>query len=166
MDRRLEKKGFEYLVRAAPLLPEVDIRLYGYGPLEDDLRRVAAEVGATNVEFAGIIEGPEALEDTYRQADLFVLPCVRAADGDLDGLPTVLLEAMGAGVPAVGCVGEPGPQDIAEAGAGLSLVAPGDIEDLAHAIGALAREVMQGAAQLKVPLIVDVGSGRSWAEAH
>lgn len=99
--RFIEKKGLEFLVRAAPLLPEVDIRLYGFGPLEDDLRSLAAQLGADNVEFAGPLEGPESLERAYHSADAFVLPCVRAENGDLDGLPTVILEAMAAGVPVV-----------------------------------------------------------------
>ncbi len=99
--RFIEKKGLEFLVRAAPRLPEVDIRLYGYGPLEDDLRALAVEVGADNVEFAGPLDGPQSLEAAYHSSDLFALPCVRARNGDLDGLPTVLLEAMAAGVPVV-----------------------------------------------------------------
>ena len=99
--RFIEKKGLEYLVRAAPSLPDTDIKLFGYGPLEDDLRALAVEVGASNVTFEGSIDGAAALEAVYHSADAFVLPCVRAENGDLDGLPTVLLEAMAAGVPVV-----------------------------------------------------------------
>ncbi len=99
--RFIEKKGLEFLVQAAPQLPDVDVVLYGYGPLEESLRALALDVGAVNVEFAGPIEGQEQLEAAYGSSDLFVLPCVRAENGDLDGLPTVILEAMAAGVPVV-----------------------------------------------------------------
>ena len=99
--RFIEKKGLEFLVRAAARMPDVDVRLFGYGPLEESLRALVVETGATNVEFAGSLQGKGALEAAYHSSDLFVLPCVRAENGDLDGLPTVLLEAMAAGVPVV-----------------------------------------------------------------
>src|SRR5256885_11733791 len=40
----------------------------------------------------------EAVRETYRQADIFALPCVISQDGDRDGIPTVLLEAMASGL--------------------------------------------------------------------
>jgi glycosyltransferase involved in cell wall biosynthesis len=47
------------------------------------------------------------------------------------------IEAMAAGLPAIGCRGEPGPEEIAAAGDGLILVPPGDIERLTQRIGEL-----------------------------
>ena len=47
------------------------------------------------------------------------------------------VEAMAAGVPAIGCRGEPGPEEIAAAGDGLVLVPPGDIERLSQRIDEL-----------------------------
>ena len=47
------------------------------------------------------------------------------------------VEAMAGWLPAIGARGEPGPEEIASAGGGLELVAPGDIAGLADAIGAL-----------------------------
>jgi teichuronic acid biosynthesis glycosyltransferase TuaC len=47
------------------------------------------------------------------------------------------VEAMAGGVPAIGCRGEPGPEEIAAAGDGLVLVPPGDIERLTQRIDEL-----------------------------
>ncbi len=47
------------------------------------------------------------------------------------------IEAMAGGVPAIGCRGEPGPEEIAAAGDGLVLVPPGDIERLTQRIDEL-----------------------------
>jgi glycosyltransferase involved in cell wall biosynthesis len=50
---------------------------------------------------------------------------------------TAYVEAMAAGVPAIGCRGEPGPEEIAAAGDGFMLVPPGDIERLSQRIDEL-----------------------------
>jgi len=60
-----------------------------------------------------------------------VLPSVDEAFG------VAYVEAMAAGVPAIGCLGEPGPEEIAAAGGGIRLVPPGDPETLAAEIRAL-----------------------------
>ena len=65
---------------------------------------------------------------------MFVLPSTDEAFG------VAYVEAMAGGLPAIGCRGEPGPQEIAGAGDGLVLVAPGDIEALAGEIEALVGE--------------------------
>lgn len=99
--RFVEKKGMRYLVEAAANLPEFDIILYGYGPLDAELRALADRLEVSNVTFGGSLDDTKALWQAYAEADIFVLACVRATDGDLDGLPTVLVEAMAAGVPVV-----------------------------------------------------------------
>lgn len=99
--RFIEKKGFSYLIRAAAVLKDVDFVIFGYGPLDHELRTLANELDAANVTFGGSLESEDQLHAAYRSADLFVLPCVRAENGDLDGLPTVILEAMASGTPVV-----------------------------------------------------------------
>lgn len=99
--RFIEKKGLRYLVEAAACIPGADFHLYGYGPLEGELRIQARRLGLTNVHFMQPLTDPMSLHAAYARADLFVLPCVRAANGDMDGLPTVILEAMGSGVPVI-----------------------------------------------------------------
>lgn len=99
--RFVEKKGFRYLVEAAPKLAGTSICIYGYGPEEEQLQQLISSLGADNVILAGELSDMHSLHEAYRNADLFVLPCVEAANGDLDGLPTVLLEAMAAGTPVL-----------------------------------------------------------------
>ncbi|MBL1217490.1 MAG: glycosyltransferase [Planctomycetes bacterium] len=101
--RYIEKKGIEYLIRAMSMLDrdafEVDI--YGYGPLENDYHRLIDELKVENVTVHGPFQGDEERTRIYESADLFVLPCVVAESGDVDGFPTVFLEAMAAGVPVI-----------------------------------------------------------------
>ncbi len=99
--RFVEKKGLASLIDAAASLPSVDVHVYGYGPLEQALREQVQRLGLTNVRIEDPLTSSEGLHEAYARADLFVLPCVRAANGDLDGLPTVILEAMASGVPVV-----------------------------------------------------------------
>jgi glycosyltransferase involved in cell wall biosynthesis len=131
--RFIEKKGIEYLIRAAVLLPQVDVVIHGYGALEGDYRRLIEELGVTNVEIAGPLVTRDALLEAYAAADVFVLPCVRAANGDLDGLPTVLLESMAAGVPVVTSAIANSPDLIVDGVTGF-LAQAGDHVDLAHAV--------------------------------
>ena len=101
--RFIEKKGIEDLIRAADLLRDgdVEVRIYGYGPLEDRYRALVQELGLDNVRLLGSLEDADAVRAAYAEADVFALPCTRAENGDMDGLPTVLLEAMALGVPVV-----------------------------------------------------------------
>lgn len=101
--RYIEKKGIEYLIRAMGMLDpdEFEADVYGYGPLESSYRKLIEELGVTNVRIHGPFQGDDERAAIYGSADLFVLPCVEAADGDVDGFPTVFLEAMSAGVPVV-----------------------------------------------------------------
>ncbi len=72
----------------------------------------------------------EAIEQA-RQCTLFVMPSTEEAFG------VAYIEAMAGGLPAIGCRGEPGPEEIAAAGDGFMLVPPGDIERLTQRIDEL-----------------------------
>ena len=101
--RFVEKKGCEYLVRALGLLRAEAIPLRGIlvgdGPLRPSLERLAREVGA-DVEFAGFLP-PAGVRDWLERACVAVVPSVTAADGNSEGLPTVILEAQAMGTPVV-----------------------------------------------------------------
>jgi glycosyltransferase involved in cell wall biosynthesis len=101
--RFVEKKGIEHLIRAAPLLAEheVDIHIYGYGDLEQSYRKLVDELGARNVLIEGPIGSREDLMKAFSRHDLCICPSVRTTDGDMDGIPTVLLEAMASGLPVM-----------------------------------------------------------------
>lgn len=103
--RLVEKKGFSDLLEAMALLRAqgrpVPLDLVGSGPLEDDLRRQVARLGLTDlVRWYGPLTQDE-VRAAVRRAAVLAAPCVVAADGNRDGLPTVVLEAMALGTPVV-----------------------------------------------------------------
>lgn len=101
--RFIEKKGIQHLLVAMQRFrkTELVVTLYGYGPMEDEFRATIAELRLENVEFGGPINGKSDLARAYSQADFLIAPCVEASNGDMDGFPTVILEAVFAGVPVV-----------------------------------------------------------------
>lgn len=103
--RLVEKKGFADLIHACDLLQRTGCRLrcriVGKGPLERQLRALIDDLQLENVvELAGPLPR-DALLNLYPRAAVFVAPCVVGSDGNRDGLPTVLIEAMALGVPVV-----------------------------------------------------------------
>jgi glycosyltransferase involved in cell wall biosynthesis len=103
----------------------------GDGPERPALQAMAQELGlAGRVEFRGAL-APELALETAREGAIFVLPSIDEAFG------VSYIEAMAGAVPAIGCQGEPGPEEIAAAGGGMRLVPPGDPEALAAELGRL-----------------------------
>lgn len=103
--RLVPKKGFDDLVRVTAELAhrgtEVDVRVVGDGPEGTALRGLAAELGVGDlVRFTGPADSTEVAR-AMRAAAVLVVPSVVTADGDQDALPTVVLEAMAAGLPVV-----------------------------------------------------------------
>jgi glycosyltransferase involved in cell wall biosynthesis len=104
--RLVEKKGFDQLMNACALLARrgVDFRCRIVG--EDGsagpaLRAQIDELGLSDrVRLQGAM-AQTALREVYRDAAVFVLPCRVMEDGDRDGFPNVLAEAMAMGVPVV-----------------------------------------------------------------
>lgn len=108
--------------------PDLRYRLIGDGPERDRLAHLARELGLdARVEFTGPLPHEEALR-RGRDASVFVMPSTDEAFG------VAYVEAMAAGLPAIGARGEPGPEDIARVGHGMRLVPPGDPEALAQEI--------------------------------
>jgi len=103
----------------------------GDGPELHALRSRAARLGiADRVELPGQLPPAAALQRT-RRAWLLAMPSIDEAFG------VAYIEAMAGWVPAIGTRGEPGPEEIASAGSGFSLVAPGDVDALAATIDGL-----------------------------
>ncbi|NUQ64862.1 MAG: glycosyltransferase family 4 protein [Pirellulales bacterium] len=103
--RLVEKKGFADLVDSCAVLARrgrrLRCRIIGEGELQEDLRR---RISAAGVE--GLVEllGPRPQSEVIgivQEAAVFAAPCVVGSDGNRDGLPTVLLEAMALGTPCI-----------------------------------------------------------------
>jgi glycosyltransferase involved in cell wall biosynthesis len=138
--RLVEKKGFGDLVEAVALLVQAgrDLRvdIVGTGPLEDELRE---QIRARRLE--GIVRMRGALpqgqvRQVVQEAAVFAAPCVVGGDGNRDGLPTVLLEAMALGTPCVATDVTGIPEVIRDGQTGL-LVPPSSPARLAGALGRL-----------------------------
>ncbi len=114
-----------------PRYPALRYMIIGDGPERTVLEGFAARLGVTErVDFRGQL-APEQAIDEARRCTLFVMPSTEEAFG------VAYVEAMAGGIPAIGCRGEPGPEEIAAAGDGMVLVPPGDIERLTQRIDEL-----------------------------
>jgi len=103
--RLQEKKGLGDLVEACALLRDRGLdfrcRIVGQGRLRPALKARIAELGLEGrVKLLGVLS-QDRIIDEYAGADLFVLPCVVGADGNQDGLPVSIVEALASGVPVV-----------------------------------------------------------------
>ena len=103
--RLVEKKGFGGLIDACGILRDRGVafqcRIVGDGVEHANL---SARIEQLNLGAMVGLAGPRPhaeLIGTFREAAVVAAPCVIGADGDRDGLPTVLLEAMALGVPCV-----------------------------------------------------------------
>ncbi|MFQ5428777.1 MAG: glycosyltransferase [Phycisphaerae bacterium] len=135
--RLIEKKGFTHLIRAIELLRDeglsVRCRIAGEGPLRAALQDQIDCAGlGQQVELAGPLE-QAVVGDWMKRATCFCLPCVQAADGNIDALPTVLLESLASGCPSISTRISGVPEIIEDRLSGL-LAAPGDARALARAI--------------------------------
>ena len=114
-----------------PRHPTLRYTIIGEGPERIALEGLASRLEvAERVDFLGQLAPREAVERA-RRCTLFVMPSTEEAFG------VAYVEAMAAGIPAIGCRGEPGPEEIAAAGDGFMLVPPGDIERLTQRIDEL-----------------------------
>jgi glycosyltransferase involved in cell wall biosynthesis len=104
--RLVEKKGFDQLVAACALLKQrgAHFRCLIVGEDGDAGDALRALIAASNLGDVVRLQGAvaqDALREIYRGAHAFALPCRITADGDRDGFPNVLAEAMAMGVPVV-----------------------------------------------------------------
>lgn len=140
--RAVTKKGLDTLAHALAGLP-VDIHWrwthIGGGELSGELKSLVDRLGiAGRVEMHASRPQSEVLAE-YRQADLFVLPCRIAPNGDRDGLPNVLVEAQSQGVT---CISTPisGIPELIEDGRTGMLVPPDDVTALRSAMEGAIRD--------------------------
>lgn len=102
--RFVEKKGLEFAIRgfakALAKAPDqaIHFELIGSGPLEDSLKALVQELHiAEFVTFSGALPHKE-VADALNRSDALILPSVVSSDGDMEGIPLSLMEAMASGV--------------------------------------------------------------------
>ena len=138
------KKGFDVLVHALAELRarDLDVKLVlagEDGPQAPAIRELAGELGvADRIVWRGTVTQAELLAE-YRSSSMFVLACRVDADGDRDGIPNVLVEAMAAGLPVVSTTVSGIPEIVEHDMNGL-LVPPDDPHALADAIWRIAKD--------------------------
>ncbi len=138
--RFVEKKGFANLVYAVAAVRKKGRRvrcwLVGDGPERGALQRQVTQLSVGDaVEIKGWMP-QEELAEAYEQAAALAAPSVVARDGDMDGLPNVVVEAAALGVPLV-TTGVGGLPDLVRDGETGLVAKPGDADDLAERIEAL-----------------------------
>jgi colanic acid/amylovoran biosynthesis glycosyltransferase len=138
--RLIEKKGYPYLIKACRILADQGYNfrclIAGGGPQESLLKQMIAEHDLSDyVSLLGAVF-QEHLRDYLGKADVFALPCVVGSDGDMDGIPNTLMEAMAMEIPTVSTTISGIPELIEDRKTGL-LVPPQDEVSLAKAIATL-----------------------------
>lgn len=142
--RLIEKKGFHILLEALAVLRSRNIRfrcvIAGEGPLRESIASAVAARGlAGSVVLAGAVPLDRLRERYYSRARVLAQPCVIARDGDRDGIPTVIVEAMALGVPVVSTRVSGIPEAVQDGRSGL-LFDPGDAAAFAEGIARILAE--------------------------
>lgn len=103
--RFMEKKGYLYgleaFARVAPFWPNLEYRIIGEGLLRHTIQQTIHQLDLTE---RVILLGPRTQRQVITElqhADLFLLPSVTAANGDKEGVPSVLKEALATGLPVI-----------------------------------------------------------------
>jgi len=137
-----EKKGHRVLFEALakePALDRIEVDLAGDGPLRAELQQLAERLGlASRIRFHGDLT-EKVVAEMLRSADIFVLPSVVERNGDTEGIPVALMEAMAAGLPVVTSRLSGVPELVRQGETGL-LADPGDVSGLADRLTELLSE--------------------------
>lgn len=167
-------KGFDLALAALAIVrrsvPEARLVIVGEGPLRGELVALAQRLGITaHVEFAGTKTNRETLQ-LVRRAQAFVLPSRIGEDGDRDGIPTSLIEAMYLRTPVVS-TRVSGIPELIEDGVDGFLAAPEDAAAIAEALRTLLtdpqlRERFGEAGRAKVRAEFDVGRNIGLLVSH
>ncbi|EDX87368.1 glycosyl transferase, group 1 family protein [Synechococcus sp. PCC 7335] len=159
--RLVEKKGFEYCIRAvakvAKQYPQITFDIMGDGPLHQTLAKLIESLQMTEVIHLRGWQNEEEIIDTLARAHLFVAPSVTASNGNQDAPINVLKEAMALGLPVVSTY-HGGIPELVEDGVSGLLVPERDADAIAQALTTLIEHPERWP---------DMGkAGRAYVEAH
>jgi colanic acid/amylovoran biosynthesis glycosyltransferase len=140
--RLVEKKGLSYAIRALARLRErkldAELHILGEGPERPHLEKLVGELElGDRVTMRGEVSPPEVIREIER-CHIFIHPSVTARDGDEEGTPTAILEAMASGMPVV-ATHHGGIAEQIEDGVSGFLVPERDSDGLAERLGELVR---------------------------
>ncbi|EHX1153533.1 TPA: colanic acid biosynthesis glycosyltransferase WcaL [Escherichia coli] len=103
--RLTEKKGLHVAIEACRQLKEQGMafryRILGIGPWERRLRTLIEQYQLEDVVDMPGFKPSHEVKEMLDDADVFLLPSVTGADGDMEGIPVALMEAMAVGIPVV-----------------------------------------------------------------
>jgi colanic acid/amylovoran biosynthesis glycosyltransferase len=140
----VEKKGHDVLVRACGYLKDWGCRfqckIIGQGPLLADLIALTKSLKLQDyVHFCGRVHHSEILK-YHKEADIFALACLKGKDGNMDGIPVALMEAMAMQIPVV-TTNISGIPELVESGVTGFVVEPSDPKELAERLRQLLDDV-------------------------
>ncbi|MXE58463.1 colanic acid biosynthesis glycosyltransferase WcaL [Escherichia coli] len=140
--RLTEKKGLHVAIEACRQLKEQGVafryRILGIGPWERRLRTLIEQYQLEDVvEMPGFKPSHE-VKEMLDDADVFLLPSVTGADGDMEGIPVALMEAMAVGIPVVSTL-HSGIPELVEADKSGWLVPENDARALAQRLAAFSQ---------------------------
>ncbi len=144
--RLIEKKGYRTTLRAFATVarghPQSQLTIAGEGPLLADLQQLAQELGIQNqVQFTGFAS-QEQLRELFYSSHIFLHPSETAADGNQEGVPNSLLEAMATGLPVFATTHGGIPEAVEHGTSGI-LVPERDADALARELLRLMNEQVQ-----------------------
>ncbi len=132
-----ERKGFVHLLDACRTLRDrgvaFHLEIIGSGTQQTELEDRIDELGIEDVVTLRGAVPHDAVVTAYSEASMFVLPCVLGEDGDRDGIPNVILEAMAMALPVVSTLHSGIPEAVESEVTGI-LVPPRDADALAAAV--------------------------------
>jgi glycosyltransferase involved in cell wall biosynthesis len=135
--RLVEKKGFQDLLQALLIVKEkgedFQCAIYGDGPLCNELREWTAEHNMAGEVLLMGDRTQQELISVYQNATLFILTPVQTEDGDRDGIPNVIVEAMAVGLPVITTAVSGIPELVENNRNGL-LYQPHDVEGISFGI--------------------------------
>lgn len=159
--RLVEKKGVEYAIRAIAKLAlvnqNIEYNVVGNGPLEEYLQQLVQELNVGNiVKLLGWKQHQDVVL-ILKEADILLAPSVTSKDGNQEGIPVAVMEAMAMGLPVISTQ-HSGIPELVENGVSGFLVPERDVEALAEKLGYMIEhpEVWQKMGQ----------AGRAYVEEH